>query len=199
VHVLQGERQMVKDNRTLGKFQLGGIPLAPRGVPQIEVTFDIDANGIVNVSAKDRGTGKTQAITITSSSGLAKDEVDRMVRDAQAHESEDKENRDAIELKNRADGLIYNAEKFLNENKDKLAETDVAPVNEALEQAKRAVAEGDHGAIEAAVQGLEKAQHKLAEVLYQKSAPAAPEEPPPSGETKPPGDDVVDAEVVDKN
>jgi molecular chaperone DnaK len=198
VHVLQGERQMVKDNRTLGKFQLGGIPLAPRGVPQIEVTFDIDANGIVNVSAKDRGTGKTQAITITSSSGLAKDEVERMVRDAQSHESEDKERREEIEIKNRADALIYNAEKFLAENKDKLAESDLAPVNEALEAARKAVAEGDRAAIESAVQGLEKAQHKLAEVLYQKSAAQGGEAPPSDAPKPPPGDDVVDAEVVDK-
>jgi len=198
VHVLQGERQMVKDNRTLGKFQLGGIPLAPRGVPQIEVTFDIDANGIVNVSAKDRGTGKTQAITITATSGLAKEEVERMVKDAQAHESEDKERREEIEIKNRADALIYNAEKFLEENKEKLAESDVAPVNEALEQARKAVAEGGRAAIEAAVQGLEKAQHKLAEVMYQKSAAAGGETPPPADGPKPPGDDVVDAEVVDK-
>jgi molecular chaperone DnaK len=197
VHVLQGERQMVKDNRTLGKFQLGGIPLAPRGVPQIEVTFDIDANGIVNVSAKDRGTGKSQAITITASSGLAKDEVERMVRDAQAHESEDKERRDEVEIKNRADALVYNAEKFLHENKDKLAESEVAPVNEALEQARKAVAEGDRAAIESAVAALEKAQHKLAEVLYQKSAASGPETPPADA-PKPPGDDVVDAEVVDK-
>ena len=197
VHVLQGERQMVKDNRTLGKFQLGGIPLAPRGVPQIEVTFDLDANGIVNVSAKDRGTGKSQAITITASSGLAKEEVERMVRDAQAHESEDKERRDEIEIKNRADALVYNAEKFLSENKDKLAESDVAPVNEALEQARKAIADGGREGIEAAVAALEKAQHKLAEVLYQKSATAGPETPPSEG-PKPPGDDVIDAEVVDK-
>jgi molecular chaperone DnaK len=198
VHVLQGERQMVKDNRTLGKFQLGGIPLAPRGVPQIEVTFDIDANGIVNVSAKDRGTGKSQAITITASSGLAKDEVDRMVRDAQTHESEDKERREEIEIKNRADALVYNAEKFLSENKDKLAESDVAPVNEALEQARKAIADGGRAGIEAAVAALEKAQHKLAEVLYQKSASSGPETPPSDAGPKPPGDDVIDAEVVDK-
>jgi len=197
VHVLQGERQMVKDNRTLGKFQLGGIPLAPRGVPQIEVTFDIDANGIANVSAKDRGTGKSQAITITASSGLAKEEVERMVRDAQAHESEDKERREEIEVKNRADALVYNAEKFLSDNKDKLAESDVAPVNEALEQARKAIADGGREGIEAAVAALEKAQHKLAEVLYQKSATAGPETPPSEG-PKPPGDDVIDAEVVDK-
>jgi molecular chaperone DnaK len=167
-------------------------------VPQIEVTFDIDANGIVNVSAKDRGTGKTQAITITSSSGLAKDEVERMVRDAQAHESEDKERRDEIEIRNRADALVYNAEKVLSENKDKLAEGDLAPVTEALEQARKAVAEGDRAAIESAVAALEKAQHKLAEVLYQKSAASGGGEAPPSDTPKPGGDDVVDAEVVDK-
>src|SRR4029453_10595784 len=184
IHVLQGERPLARDNRTLGKFQLTGIPPAPRGVPQIEVTFDIDANGIVNVSAKDRGTGKSQAITITASSGLAKDEVDRMVRDAQTHEGEDKERREEIEVKNRADALVYNAEKFLAENKEKLSEQDTAGVQAALENARKAVAEGaGKAALEAAVQELEKAQHRLAEVLYQKST-TAPSEPPPPGETK---------------
>jgi molecular chaperone DnaK len=201
VHCLQGERPMAKDNRTLGKFQLAGIPPAPRGVPQIEVTFDIDANGIVNVSAKDRGTGKSQAITITASSGLAKDEVERMVQDAQSHEEEDKANREAIEAKNRADGLVYGAEKFLAENKDKLSEADTAPVNLALEEARKAIEGGEKAAIEAAVQNLEKAQHKLAEVLYQKSAasggPSAQADG--GGDAKPSGgDDVIDAEVVDK-
>jgi molecular chaperone DnaK len=201
VHCLQGERPMAKDNRTLGKFQLAGIPPAPRGVPQIEVTFDIDANGIVNVSAKDRGTGKSQAITITASSGLAKDEVERMVQDAQAHEEEDKENREAIEAKNRADGLVYGAEKFLAENKDKLSEADTAPVNQALEEARKAIEGGEKAAIEAAVQNLEKAQHKLAEVLYQKSAAGGGASPQADGggDAKPSGgDDVIDAEVVDK-
>ena len=132
---------MAKDNRTLGKFQLAGIPPAPRGVPQIEVTFDIDANGIVNVSAKDRGTGKSQAITITASSGLAKDEVERMVNDAQAHEEEDKANREAIEAKNRADGLVYGAEKFLSENKDKLSEAD----DRSRQRGARAGAQGHRG------------------------------------------------------
>jgi molecular chaperone DnaK len=155
----------------------------------------------VNVSAKDRGTGKSQAITITASSGLAKDEVERMVQDAQAHEEEDKEYREAIEAKNRADGLVYGAEKFLSENKDKLSEAETAPVNEALEAARKAIEGGDKAAIEAAVQGLEKAQHKLAEVLYQKSAPGDGASPQADGggDAKPSGgDDVIDAEVVDK-
>src|SRR5688572_9122893 len=163
------------------------------------LSLDIDANGIVNVSAKDRGTGKSQAITITASSGLAKDEVERMVQDAQAHEEEDKENREAIEAKNRADGLVYGAEKFLSENKDKLSEADTAPVNQALEEARKAIEGGDKAAIEAAVQNLEKAQHKLAEILYQKSASSGGEAPPSGGDPKPAGgDDVIDAEVVDK-
>ncbi len=142
IHVLQGERPMAQDNRTLGKFQLSGIPSAPRGVPQIEVTFDIDANGIVNVSAKDRGTGKSQAITITASSGLAKDEVEQMVRDAQSHADEDKQRREEIEAKNRADALIYSTEKTLSENREKLPAADVEAADKALAEARKAVEEG---------------------------------------------------------
>src|SRR5690606_23634800 len=124
VHVLQGERQMARDNRTLGKFHLDGIPPAPRGVPQIEVTFDIDANGIVNVHAKDRGTGKEQKITITSSSGLSKEEVDRMMREAEAHAAEDQKRREEVETRNRADQAIYTAEKFIKDSGDKLDPAD---------------------------------------------------------------------------
>jgi molecular chaperone DnaK len=208
IHVLQGERPMASDNRTLGKFQLVGIPPAPRGVPQIEVAFDIDANGIVNVSAKDRGTGKTQNITITSSSGLAKDEVDQMVKAAQVHADEDKKKREEIEAKNRADNLIYQTEKTLQENKDKLPESESKAAETALEAAKKAVAEGDVRAVERAIEELTKASHHLAEVLYRQSAP-----PPGGGEEKGTeaggssatndgekkgGDDVIDAEVVDK-
>jgi len=200
IHVLQGERPMARDNRTLGKFQLSGIPPAPRGVPQIEVTFDIDANGIVNVSAKDRATGRTQAITITSSSGLAKEEVERMVREAQSHAEEDKGRRDEIEARNRADNLIYTTEKTLQESRDKLPEADVKAVNAALEAARKALEEGGRERIEAAVQELTRASHHMAEVLYQRTASPGP---PPAGEGPKPdggkgGDDVVDAEVVDK-
>ncbi len=200
VHVLQGERPMAQDNRTLGKFQLSGIPLAPRGVPQIEVTFDIDANGIVNVSAKDRGTGKSQAITITASSGLAKDEISRMVDEARSHGDEDKRKREEIETRNRADGLIYTTERTLQENKDKLAEADVSAIQGALEAARKAVEEGGPERIESAVQELTKASHRMAEVLYQKAAAQPPGEGPGDGGAARGGasqGDVVDAEVVE--
>jgi molecular chaperone DnaK len=201
IHVLQGERPMARDNRTLGKFQLAGIPPAPRGVPQIEVTFDIDANGIVNVSAKDRATGRTQAITITASSGLAKEEVERLVREAQSHAEEDKDRRDEIEARNRADGLIYTTEKTLQESKDKLPEADAKAVTIALEAARKAVEEGGRERIEAAVSELTRVSHRMAEILYQQAASSGP---PPAGEEPKPaggkgGDDVVDAEVVDKS
>src|SRR6187397_240237 len=148
VHVLQGERPLARDNRTLGKFQLVGIPSAPRGVPQIEVTFDIDANGIVNVSAKDRGTGKTQNITITASSGLSKDEVEKMVREAQSHADEDKARREEIEARNQADSLIYQTEKTIQDNKDKLPEDAVKEATEAVEAARKAVQDGGKERIE---------------------------------------------------
>jgi molecular chaperone DnaK len=201
IHVLQGERPMAQDNRTLGKFQLSGIPSAPRGVPQIEVTFDIDANGIVNVSAKDRGTGKSQAITITSSSGLGKDEVDQMVRDAQSHADEDKQRREEIEVKNRADALIYSTEKTLSENREKLPAADAEAADKALADARKAVEVGGAAGIEAAVQELTKASHRLAEVLYKSTA--APGGEAAGGGAGEPGKgegdgDVIDAEVVDK-
>jgi len=210
VHVLQGERPMARDNRTLGKFQLVGIPPAPRGVPQIEVTFDIDANGIVNVSAKDRATGKTQNITITASSGLAKDEVEKMVREAESHSDEDKRRREEVETRNHADSLVYATEKTLDEHKDKLSEAEVTPVRQAIDETKKAVEEGGRERIEKATQELTKASHKLAELLYQKSgsAPgsggeaggsAGPSAGGNGGESsRPGGDDVIDAEVVDK-
>ncbi|HYU42882.1 MAG TPA: Hsp70 family protein, partial [Vicinamibacteria bacterium] len=210
VHVLQGERPMARDNRTLGKFQLVGIPPAPRGVPQIEVTFDIDANGIVNVSAKDRATGKTQNITITASSGLAKDEVEKMVREAESHSDEDKRRREEVEARNHADSLVYATEKTLDEHKDKLSEAEVAPVRQAIDETKKAVEEGGTERIEKATQELTKASHKLAELLYQKSGTppgsgpggggsAGPAAAGDGGESpRPGGDDVIDAEVVDK-
>ena len=174
IHVLQGERPMACDNRTLGKFHLVGIPSAPRGVPQIEVTFDIDANGIVNVSAKDRATGKSQAITITASSGLAKDEVEKMVSDAQSHTEEDKKRREEIEARNRADTLVYTTEKTLTENKDKLPAAEVEAAEKALEAARKAVQEGGREAIEAASAELTKAAHKLAEALYKQASAGTP-------------------------
>jgi molecular chaperone DnaK len=202
IHVLQGERPMAADNRTLGKFQLSGIPSAPRGVPQIEVAFDIDANGIVNVSAKDRATGKSQAITITASSGLAKEEVEKMVRDAEAHSEEDKKRREETEARNRADTLIYSTETTLKENRDKLGAEEVAEVEAALEAARKAVQDGGKDQIERALEGLTKASHKVAEILYQKAATPPPGAAPGAGEGPPggksDGGDVIDAEVVDK-
>jgi molecular chaperone DnaK len=200
IHVLQGERPLVRDNRTLGKFQLSGIPSAPRGVPQIEVTFDIDANGIVNVSAKDRATGRSQAIQITASSGLAKDEVERMVRDAQAHADEDKQRQEEIEHRNQLDSLLYSTQKTLDENKEKLEPAERELAESAMTEARQALDAGGRERLETAVKELTKASHKLAEVLYQKASAAGA--PPPGGapepEKGPDTDHVVDAEVVDK-
>jgi molecular chaperone DnaK len=203
IHVLQGERPMAGDNRTLGKFHLVGLPPAPRGVPQIEVTFDIDANGIVNVSAKDRATGKSQAITITASSGLAKEEVQKMVSDAQSHSEEDKARREATEARNHADTLVYQTEKTLAESRDKLQPAEIEPVEQALAAAKKAIEGGERAAIESAAAELTKASHKLAEALYQKAsstAPGAGAPPPGDGgaSAKKSDGDVIDAEVVDK-
>ena len=202
VHVLQGERQMAKDNRTLGKFHLDGIPAAPRGVPQIEVAFDIDANGIVNVSAKDMGTGKEQKITITSSSGLAEGEIERMVREAEQHGDEDKERRKAVETRNRLDGLVYSTQKTLDENKDKLDAEALGELEAALTDARKALEEdADVATLEAAEQRLTQASHKLAEAVYQQQAAGgAPGEP--GGADAPEadsagGDDVIDAEYVE--
>ncbi len=169
VHVLQGERSMAKDNRTLGKFHLVGIPPAPRGVPQIEVTFDIDANGIVNVSAKDMATSKEQKITITSTSGLGRDEIDRMTKDASAHADEDKKYREEVEAKNRADTLVYNTEKLLKENREKVAEEDARAIESAIEDCKRAILEGGAERINSSVDKLTAATHKLADVLYKQA------------------------------
>src|SRR6266481_1324185 len=169
VHVLQGERPLAKDNRTLGKFHLTGIPPAPRGVPQVEVTFDIDANGILNVGAKDRATGKDQKITITSSSGLSKEEVDRMAKEADAHAAEDKAKREEIEARNQLDGLVYNIEKMLKENGDKISGDDRTNVESALAEAKKALEGTDPSAMNAARERLTQASHKLAEAMYKSS------------------------------
>jgi molecular chaperone DnaK len=207
VHVLQGERQFARDNRTLGRFQLVGIPPAPRGMPQIEVTFDIDANGIVNVSAKDRGTGKEQKITITASSGLSKEEVDKMMKDAESHAEDDKKRREEVETRNRADQAVYEAEKMLRDVGDKVSESDKAPVQAAIESLKSAVASNDAGAMKSAMEQLTQAQHKVAEVLYKQAGPtpgAEAQSAPGSGPTSEPPrggaseGEVIDAEVVDE-
>jgi molecular chaperone DnaK len=205
VHVLQGERPLARDNRTLGRFHLIGLPPAPRGIPQVEVTFDIDANGIVNVQAKDLGTGKEQKITITASSGLSKDEVDKMMREAESHADEDKKRRDEIETRNRADQAVYAAERMLKDAADKLSSSDRAAVESAIEELKKASAGTDVTAINAAMEALNKAQHAAAESLYktaQSSAGGGGAGPSPEGEaSQPSGEkqgDVIDAEVVDE-
>ena len=202
VHVLQGERPLARDNRTLGRFHLIGLPPAPRGIPQVEVTFDIDANGIVNVQAKDLGTGKEQKITITSSSGLSKDEVDKMMREAESHADEDKKRRDEIEARNRADQTVYAAERMLKDTGDKLSSADRAAVESAIEEAKKANAGTDVSAINAAMEALNKAQHAAAENLYkQAQTPGGTAPSPEDGASQPTGQkegDVIDAEVVDE-
>jgi molecular chaperone DnaK len=215
VHVLQGERSMARDNRTLGKFHLMGLPPAPRGVPQIEVTFDIDANGIVNVQAKDRGTGQEQKITITASSGLNKDEVDRMMREAESHAEEDRKRREDIESRNRADSTLYEAEKFLRDSGDKLPAADRQAIESAVEGLKKAIESNDAAEISRAMAALTDAQHKAAASLYQQAGPAGGGGPEGSGGSGQPGGgsdgnagnaggqnrqgggDVIDAEVVD--
>src|SRR5438477_1305380 len=169
IHVLQGEREMARDNRTLGKFHLVGIPPAPRGVPQIEVTFDIDANGILNVSAKDRATGKTQNITITSSSGLSKEEVEKMVGEAQSHSEEDRKRRELVDLKNQADSLAYNLEKLLSDNKDKIEASQAKEIEEAVAEARKAGEGEDTDAIKRAVDRISTLSHRVAENLYKAS------------------------------
>jgi molecular chaperone DnaK len=171
IHVLQGERPMARDNRTLGKFHLTGLPPAPRGIPQIEVTFDIDANGILNVTAKDNATGKDQKITITSSSGLSKEEVDRMAKEADAHSAEDKAKREEIEARNQLDSMVYNIEKMLRENGDKISGAEKSEVEGALADAKKALEGTDPKAMNDARQRLTQASHKLAEAMYKSAQP----------------------------
>ena len=212
IHVLQGERPMSKDNRTLGKFHLVGIPPAPRGVPQIEVTFDIDANGILNVSAKDLGTSKEQKITITSSSGLSKEEIDRMAKEGELHADEDRRRKEEIEVKNRADAMVYSTEKLLKEHRDKIADADAKNIEEAIEEAKKAIQGNDTSQITAAVDKLTQASHKLAEAMYKQAQPgasaSAPHEEGASAGSSSAGSagnqaqgegEVIDAEVVDSD
>jgi len=216
VHVLQGERPLARDNRTLGRFHLVGLPPAPRGVPQIEVTFDIDANGIVNVSAKDLGTGKEQKITITASSGLNKDEVERMMREAESHAEDDKKRRDEIETRNKADQSVYGAERMLKDTGDKLSAADRQAIETAMEAVKKANEGSDAGVIQRALDQLISAQHKAAESLYRQQAQGASAGSGQGGGDGPSGGgasggagsgpstgsgqasgDVIDAEVVD--
>jgi molecular chaperone DnaK len=212
IHVLQGERSLARDNRTLGRFHLDGIPPAPRGVPQIEVTFDIDANGIVNVQAKDLGTGKEQKITITASSGLSKDEVDRMMREAESHADEDKKRREEIETRNRADQAVYGAERFIKDSGDKLAAPDRQAIESAADALKKAIESNDATAIAREMENLTQAQHKAAANLYQQASAAGGPAPGSEGQAGGPGGpgagasggstsgangDVIDAEVVD--
>jgi molecular chaperone DnaK len=209
IHVLQGERPVAGGNRTLGRFHLIGIPPAPRGMPQVEVTFDIDANGILNVSAKDRATNKEQKITITASTGLSKEEAERMKKEADSHAAEDKAHLSEVEVRNRLDNLVYGTEKLIKENRDKLAENDVKTAEQAIEEARRALSEGGVDRLNTAVDNLTKASHQIAETMYKAqqaaagSAPGASGEPGASG-TGPSGTqggsgqgDVVDAEFVD--
>jgi molecular chaperone DnaK len=207
VHVLQGERPMASDNKTLGKFHLVGIPPAPRGMPQVEVTFDIDANGIVNVSAKDMGTGREQKITITASSGLSKDEIDKMMREAESHSAEDTKKREEIEARNRLDGLTYQVEKSYAENKEKLDGASQSQLEAALADARKALEEGGAERLNNAFGALQTASHKLAEALYQQQQGAAGGDEQASaagasaggGQTGGGGgdDNVIDAEYVD--
>ena len=209
IKVFQGERSMAADNKLLGVFQLVGIPPAPRGLPQVEVTFDIDANGILNVTAKDKATNNEQKITITSSSGLSKDEVEKMARDAESHTSDDRKKKEEIESRNRADAMVYNIEKMLKEHRDKVAASDAKAVDDALEETKKAMSEGGIDKINQATSKLETASHKLAEAMYKTASQSAGTPPgggaqgggaPADGDAKPKDgkkDDVVDAEFVD--
>jgi molecular chaperone DnaK len=209
IKVFQGERALAKDNRLLGVFQLVGIPPAPRGIPQVEVTFDIDANGILNVTAKDRATNNEQKITITSSSGLSKEEVDKMGKDAEAHAAEDRSQRDQIEARNRADAMVYNVEKTLKEHRSKISDGDAREIETAIEETKKAIGENDVTKLNAATDKLTAASHKLAEAMYKASSqPGAGDAASGAagagngaaggqdGQSKP-KDDVVDAEFVD--
>ena len=205
VHVLQGEREMARDNRTLGQFRLVGIPSAPRGVPQIEVSFDIDANGIVNVSAKDLGTGREQKITLTHSSGLTKEDIDKMVSEAASHADDDRMKKEEVEARNKADNLVYSTEKLLDDNKDKIPSEEAAKIRSALETLKKAISEGPTDSIRRATDDLLKASHRMAELLYQQASPGrspggagAQGEAPGSSATGSSSEgEVIDAEYVD--
>jgi molecular chaperone DnaK len=206
IKVYQGERSMARDNRMLGVFQLVGIPPAPRGIPQVEVTFDTDANGILNVTAKDRATNNEQKITITSSSGLSKDEVEKMARDAESHTVDDRKKKDEIEARNRGDAMVYNVEKMLKEHRDKITDDDAKNVEAAVEGVKKAMNGGTLDEINSATDQLTTASHKLAEAMYKTQSagpngagpgPSAGQPGGPTPEAEKPKDNVVDAEFVD--
>lgn len=205
IHVLQGEREMAANNRTLGRFHLDGIPPAPRGIPKIEVTFDIDANGILHVSAKDTGTGKQQAITITGHSGLDDKEIDNMVKDADAHAEEDKKRRESIDAKNQADQLVYNLEKLMRENKDKIPAGEADKIQKEIENTKKAIETDDAEKIKKAMEALTQASHKLTEMMYQQASQQQAQQGAAGAEATDQGaspkdsseEEVIDAEVVD--
>jgi molecular chaperone DnaK len=210
IHVLQGERKFATDNRSLGRFKLDGIPPAPRGTPQIEVAFDIDANGILNVSAKDKATNKEQKITITASSGLSKEEAEKMRVEAESHSEDDRRRMEEVEARNSLDGILYQAEKMIRENREKIAEAEVKKAEEAIEDAKKAVNEGGVARLRAAKENVERSLHKIAEDLYKTQAAAGAQAGAAAGagaggsssggssgtQEKKPGD-VIDAEYVD--
>jgi len=215
IHVLQGERQLARDNKTIGRFKLDDIPPAPRGMPQIEVTFDIDANGILHVNAKDLGTGKEQKITITASSGLSKDEIEKMRKDAEAHAEEDKQRRDEIEHRNEADNAVYRSEKMLKDNADKISGDDKGKIEAAINEVKEALKGGDAAVIKAASEKLNEVWQGVSAELYKAAAEKAraskgqggqPGQPgaeapggePPEGEKAKDEGPIIDAEVVDE-
>ncbi len=204
IHVLQGERSMASGNKSLGRFHLVGLPAAPRGLPQIEVSFDIDANGILNVSAKDRGTGKEQKITITSSSGLADEEIKEMVEAGESHAEEDSQKKEEVETRNRADNLVYNTEKILKENREKISDDDAKAIEDAIADTQKTIEGDDVEAINKAIENLTQASHRLAEVMYQsaqqedqESPPADPQNSDESAQEGQQDDEVIDAEYVD--
>jgi molecular chaperone DnaK len=200
IKVYQGERALARDNRMLGVFQLVGIPPAPRGIPQIDVTFDIDANGILNVLAKDKATNNEQKITITSSSGLSKEEVEKMAKDAEANSADDRKRKDEIDARNRADSMVYQVEKMLKDHRDKIGEADAKTVEAALDSTRKTMQAGSVEEINKAVDNLTQASHKLAEAMYKTSSTPPTGAPPTdgaAGSAEKPKDNVVDAEFVD--
>jgi molecular chaperone DnaK len=199
VHVLQGEREFARDNRTLGRFNLDGLPPAPRGVPQIEVTFDIDANGILSVKAQDKGTGREQSVTITASSTLGKEEVERLVKEAESHASEDRTRREEVELRNEADQMVYQAEKVLKENEERIPAEIKAEVDAKMEALKAATKGGDVAALRKARDEFNDALQKVGQHIYQGAGAPTGGTPPPGGDQKKPQDDVVDADYREVN
>ena len=206
IHVLQGEREMATDNKSLGRFELMGIPPAPRGMPQVEVTFDIDANGILHVTAKDQGSGKEQAIKITAKSGLSEDDIKRMVNEAEAHAEDDKKKREAVSQRNNLDNMVYQSEKMIRDNKEKITEADSKPLQEAIDKAKTTLANAGASAddLKAGFEALTAASHAISAKLYEASKPGEGQAAPNAGEGQPgaeakSGDDVIDADFKDVN